>query len=161
MKIITLLKKKIMAQYLIMNQKKYSPQRFAFSCCLGVYIALCPFIGLHTVLVFLCAWIFSLNVALLLAISCTINNPWTMVPIYAVECMIGNWFCNSMHINSIKFDPHWLVACNTWIAHHTGIHGVSLCSFLIGGNLLAIGISGILYTILIRLLLTNKQANQF
>jgi len=145
------LKRWSVAQYTALIQKEHSPKRLAISSCVGIYIAFSPFIGFHTAMVFLFAWAFALNFAVLLAVSCAINNPWTMVPIYAIDYMFGDWVLSFMHINSIEFDPQWVVAINQWVAQSTGIQGVSLCSFLVGGNLLGLGISGILYPILIRI----------
>ncbi len=44
-------------------------KKLALGISLGVYIALCPFIGFHTAMVFLCAWLFRLHVGVLLTVS--------------------------------------------------------------------------------------------
>jgi uncharacterized protein (DUF2062 family) len=47
-----------------------------------VFIAFFPVLGTHFLLVFLTVWALRLNLPLMLAGS-LVNNPWTLVPIYA------------------------------------------------------------------------------
>jgi uncharacterized protein (DUF2062 family) len=101
-------------------------------------------------MVFLCAQRFKYNVCILFCVSTLINNPWTMVPVYAIDYLFGNWLFDLLCINGMSLNPHWVTALNEYIVLYTGIEGISLWSFLIGGNLLAIAISGILYPVLIR-----------
>ena len=56
------------------------PHRTALAFAVGTFIAFSPAYGLHTLMVFFCAWGFRLNVIALLA-GAFINNPWTLVPI--------------------------------------------------------------------------------
>jgi uncharacterized protein (DUF2062 family) len=65
-----------------------TPERIAKAFALGVFLAFSPLIGLHILLgvglVFFCG----LNrVALLLGLL--INNPWTLIPIYASGTYVG------------------------------------------------------------------------
>ena len=80
--------------------KERSPRILALSLCIGVYIAFCPFVGFHTVLVFALSWILSLNFSVTLASSVFVNNPWTMVPIYSVDYVFGDWIFKLFGINS-------------------------------------------------------------
>lgn len=63
------------------------PRRLAMAFAVGVFIAFSPTVGLHTLSVFAVAWAFRLN-TLVLFTAAFINNPWTIVPMYAF-CL---WF---------------------------------------------------------------------
>jgi uncharacterized protein len=65
-----------------------TPERIAKAFALGVFLAFSPLIGLHIVLGFGLAFFCGLNrLALLLGLF--INNPWTLVPIYAAGTYLG------------------------------------------------------------------------
>ena len=65
-----------------------TPERIAKAFALGVFLAFSPLIGLHIVLGFGLAFFCGLNrVAMLLGLF--INNPWTLVPIYAAGTYLG------------------------------------------------------------------------
>jgi uncharacterized protein (DUF2062 family) len=68
-----------------------SPQRTALAFAVGIWIAFCPFYGLHTILVGFCTWAFGLNFLALLA-GAWINNPWTIVPILGATYWTGAIF---------------------------------------------------------------------
>ena len=138
--------------YKILTTSERCPQRLALSCCIGVYIAFSPFVGLHTAMVFLFAWLFALNSAVMLTVSIFINNPWTMMPIYAIDYMVGNWLFHLFDLDGQHLNPQWVESMNTFIATHTGLQGLSLWAFLLGGNLLGLVAGGILYPILKRVL---------
>ncbi len=63
------------------------PHRLALAFAAGVFIAFSPTFGLHTLSVFAVAWAFRLNTLVLLT-AAFLNNPWTIVPMYAF-CL---WF---------------------------------------------------------------------
>jgi uncharacterized protein (DUF2062 family) len=65
-----------------------SPHRTALAFAIGVFIALSPTYGLHTLSALFCAWAFRLNVVAMLAGS-FMNNPWTVVPILASTMWLG------------------------------------------------------------------------
>jgi uncharacterized protein (DUF2062 family) len=109
-----------------------------------------PLIGFHTAMVFLFGWLFTMSIPILFIVSVTIHNPWTMMPVYAVDHLFGIWLFDLFNIDYFKWDPQWVLSCNVWLQQHTGISGLSLSAFLIGGNLLAIGISVMLYPIMKR-----------
>ena len=64
-----------------------SPNRIALAFAVGVFIAFSPIIGLHTISVFVFAWMFRLSKVVVFSAAC-INNPWTIVPLYGF-CL---WF---------------------------------------------------------------------
>ena len=119
--------------------------KFALACCTGVYIAFSPFIGFHTVMVFLFSWLFALNTAIMLAVSLFINNPWTMVPVYGIGYIVGDWLFNLLGINSASWNPRW---CNILLKTYSNYSSISLGAFLVGGNLLGLGIGGMIYPIM-------------
>jgi uncharacterized protein (DUF2062 family) len=126
-------------------QRERCAKRLALSISLGVFVAFSPLIGLHTIMIFLFARLFRLNVALLFAISTVIHNPWTMIPIYASEHVVGSWLFRWVGVDAHTLDPSWLSWASDFVAHHVGIKGLSLGAFLLGGNLLAVLLSVILY----------------
>ena len=65
-----------------------TPERIALSFALGVFIAFSPLFGLHTFLGVMIAFLSGLNrMAVLLGVW--VNNPWTLIPIYAAGTYIG------------------------------------------------------------------------
>jgi len=58
-----------------------TPHDLALAFAAGVFVAFSPFIGLHTLMVLLLAWIFRLNKAVALT-GTFVNNPWTIAFIY-------------------------------------------------------------------------------
>lgn len=122
-----------------------SPSKLALTCALGIYIGISPLIGLHTIMTFAFGWMFALSIPALFAISVLINNPWTMVPVYSIDHIFGKWLFNVFKIDYLSWDPAWVESCNLFLKEHTGITGLSLSAFLVGGNVLAIGVSIIVY----------------
>jgi len=122
-------------------KKERSHHKLAFSFAVGSYIAFSPFIGFHTVMTLLLAHVLRLNLMTTFAGSLLINNPWTMVPIYSIGYFFGVWFCSYLPGTDIFVTHEWLVK-------YIGISGISVRSFLIGGNLLGIIVAVILYPIM-------------
>lgn len=135
--------------------------RFTLSACMGIYIAFSPFFGLHTAMVFLLSWCFALNVAIVLTVSMLVNNPWTMIPVYGSGYMFGEWVVSLFGITT-RDNPAWMQACNEWISHYTGLSGISFWGFLIGGNILGIGLSILAYPFIKKyaIFLKDKGAQQ-
>lgn len=123
--------------------------RFTLSACMGIYIAFSPFLGLHTAMVFLFSWLFALNCAIVLAVSVLVNNPWTMIPVYGTGYVFGDWVVRFFGITS-QHNPSWMQMCNNWIYKHTGLSGISLWGFLIGGNILGIALGMLAYPLIKR-----------
>ncbi len=128
-------------------QRERCPRKLSFSVAVSVFIAFSPFIGLHTVMVLLFSWFFALNAGILLALSNSINNPWTMIPIYATDQVVGDNVLSLFGINGMHLNPSWITSINHWLAHYTGISGISIWSFLIGGNLLSLLLALLIYPI--------------
>jgi uncharacterized protein len=67
---------------------KESPHRVSLAFAIGVFIGMSPFLGIHTVLGILVAWLFRLNkVATIIGVYVT--NPWTIIPIYTFSTWVG------------------------------------------------------------------------
>jgi uncharacterized protein (DUF2062 family) len=65
-----------------------TPRRIALAFAIGVFIGFSPPTGLHIVVAILVAWVMGLNKAIMVFGS-LVNNPWTMVPIYATCLWVG------------------------------------------------------------------------
>jgi uncharacterized protein len=64
------------------------PSKLALAFALGVFIAFSPWLGFHIISCFLFAWVFRVSKFVVLT-AAFINNPWTMVPMYAFCIWIG------------------------------------------------------------------------
>lgn len=116
-----------------------SPHSLACTIALGVYVAFSPFIGFHTIMVFVFAWVFGLNLPIMFATSNLVNNPWTMVPVYASGYACGDWMLHSLlRLDTMYLNPAWMVYFNSMLNHYVGLSHISLWAFMIGGNLLGI-----------------------
>lgn len=107
----------------------WTANRLAASVGLGIYVAFCPFFGAHTLMVVAFAWLFRLNLPILL-IAAAVNNPWTMIPIYTAGYVFGYWVIHQIfHLQSV-----WTFS----LARIFGSGELCVWSFLIGGNILGI-----------------------
>jgi uncharacterized protein (DUF2062 family) len=65
-----------------------TPERTAAAFAMGVFFGFSPFLGFHTVLAIVVAFLFNLNrVAALLGVYS--NLPWIIAPYYAIVTMLG------------------------------------------------------------------------
>jgi hypothetical protein len=65
-----------------------TPERTAAAFAMGVFFGFSPFLGFHTLLAIIVAFMFNLNrVAALLGVYS--NLPWIIAPYYAIVTMIG------------------------------------------------------------------------
>lgn len=65
-----------------------SPVRLSLSFAIGVFIGMSPFLGIHTILGIICAYLFRLN-KFVTIIGVYITNPWTIIPIYTFSTWFG------------------------------------------------------------------------
>lgn len=129
-----------------------SPSKLAFAFCLGVFIAFSPFIFFHTIMTLLAAWYFELNFAIMYAASHLFNNPWTMIPIYAADYYVGRIVCSCIGVDVSSWsNPAWIDWINSQLTYYVGLPKISLWIFIIGGNLLGLLISLMVYPLAIRL----------
>lgn len=132
-------------------------ERLTLSVCMGVYIAFCPFVGFHTALVFLFAWLFALNFAVMLSVSMLVNNPWTMVPVYGAGHLFGDWMLSWFGVNHYAWNPSWIMSFNSWARATIGLYGFSFWAFMIGGNILGIVLGVLSYSLIKPFFLSLKK----
>ncbi len=132
--------------------KETCAHKLALSFCFGIYIGFSPFICFHKVLVITLSWLMSLNFAVTLAVSVALNNPFTMVPLYAGDYAVGDFVVNRLFgLNLHTLNPAWIVWLNTKLTYYTGIPELSFWVFLIGGNVLGITLAVSLYPVMLGL----------
>jgi len=139
-----------------------SPARLALSVSLGTFIAICPFLGFHTIMLFAFSWLLGLNMVVTFAVAHLINNPWTMIPIFMTDHWFGHWLLSHWGATGwIDSNPWWFHFINNKIQYF-GFSSFSLWAFIIGGNLLALSFSIMLYPIskklFARLMMKRKTA---
>ncbi len=123
--------------------------RIALGGSLGIYIAFSPFIGFHTAMTLVCAWLLGLNAALLFTVSMLINNPWTMLPVYGAGYWFGEWLFSLVGIDPLLSNPSWMVYCNAWLQQYMPWDGFSFWAFMVGGNVLGILLALMSYPLII------------
>jgi uncharacterized protein (DUF2062 family) len=64
------------------------PHKLALAFALGTFIAFTPTIGLHLISCLAVAWMFRLS-KMVMIIASSINNPWTIVPLYGFCIWFG------------------------------------------------------------------------
>ena len=72
-----------------------------------------------------------------------------MVPLYLGDYLFGKWLLYSIGIDAMNTNPSWMSWINEPLQHYTGISGISFWAFMVGGNLLGIFFSVILYPVLL------------
>lgn len=124
------------------------PQRLALTIALGTYVAFSPFpfpFG-HTLVALLCGWLFKVNIPFVYGVSCAINNPWTMIPVYMLDYAFGHWLCHSLFsFDFTAFEPQCLQSINCMLQANFGFPSICFWSFFIGGNLLGICTAMVVY----------------
>ena len=67
-----------------------TPERTALAYSIGIFLGFSPFLGLHTLMGLVIAFLFGLNrVAILLGVWT--NTPWWIVPFYMIATWVGMW----------------------------------------------------------------------
>jgi len=126
-----------------------SAHMLSLSFCMGNYIAFSPYIGFHTIMIFLFSWLFKLNPGVTFAAAYGINNIWTAIPVYTADYLFGYWLVhNILHLNVAAWNPAWMESIGTFCKTYLGFSNPCIWSFLIGGNLLGIISSILLYPLL-------------
>lgn len=110
-----------------------TPKILTRSFCFGIFIAFSPFPGLHTVIVFVLAYLFNFHLPTLLLVA-SINNPWTAAPFYMADYFFGHWLLHSV------FGTHPTLVVTLPKVFGSGT--ICLWSFLVGG--IVLGLAGAL-----------------
>ncbi len=127
-----------------------SPQKLARAVALGFYIAFSPFLGVQTILIFILSWIFRVKVKVVFTIVYLVNNPWSMIPIAALDYIFGQWLVEKvLGLDLLRYNPSWMEWVNKKIGYYLvsylGIEELCFWCFMIGGNLIALMVGFIAY----------------
>lgn len=126
------------------------PERRARSIAVGTAIALSPLLGIQTPVLFIVAFLCRLNAGVMFAVVYGINNPWTMIPIIALNYAVGDLLVGKlMGIDLRPYDPAWALWVTERISHYTGMTQLCFWYYCIGGAIVAI-IGGCLMYMLIQ-----------
>lgn len=129
-----------------------SPEKLAIAFCVGVFIAFSPFFGLHTIMTIFAAWYFELNFAVIYAASHIFNNPWTIVPVYVSDYVVGMKIFALFGADPYAWaNPGWADWLNSKLTYYVGLPEISLWAFIVGGNVLGLVVSILLYPFVIRI----------
>ncbi len=143
-----MIKQQLTKLYYLFANRLNCAHRLSLSASLGVFIAFCPLVGLHTVIAIFCGWLFSLHTSVLLVVSMTINNPWTMLGVYGSGHWFGISMCDFFAIDHMLFAPEYLQSWSQWLFSFLGTSQFSIGAFLIGGNALGLLCAFISYPII-------------
>lgn len=132
-----------LAERLLLQER--SPHKLALTCSLGIFIAISPLMGGHTLMTFIFSWLLRVSIPAVFAVSVFINNPWTMIPIYSFDHLFGKWLFGWLNIDHMSLEPSWVQSCYLFLKQHTGISGLSVSALLVGGHVLALSVSVIGY----------------
>jgi uncharacterized protein len=113
-----------------------TPERLALAFSLGVFLTFTPLVGLHMILGVAVAFRFGLNRVALFS-GMFVNNPWTLVPYYALATYLGGWligFPPSAPFPSLAW--HHVLAGSFW--HQLGMQWRLLLPMAIGSTILSI-----------------------
>jgi len=115
-----------------------TPERIAKAFALGVFLAFSPLIGLHLFLGFGLALFCGMNrFALLLGLF--LNNPWTLIPIYAAGTYLGGLLIGfpqmpalpSFELRSIMSSDFWGQLAGQWHILKPMVVGSFVLSFFL------------------------------
>jgi uncharacterized protein (DUF2062 family) len=109
-----------------------SPHRLTIAFCLGMYVAFSPFPGFHMLMLVSARWLWGLNFPVMF-VAATLNNLWTMGPIYGADYFVGHWFVHTF----LRINSTWTISLEKIL----GNASICLPSFFIGGNLLGIALA--------------------
>ena len=139
--------------------KERSVSKLAASVCLGTFIALSPTIPVQTPLAIALCWALGLNIAVAVPVLYLVNNPLTLIPIYAAGYALGVWFFKwIVRIDDIEsYNPWWVAKFNAYISQYIDMEkylGSEFCFWclIVGGFLFATLVTIPLYPLMKRLL---------
>ena len=134
-----------------------TPERIARAFALGVFLAFSPLIGLHFFLGFGLA-IFCGQNRLALFLGLFINNPWTLIPIYAAGTYIGGLIIGFPQMPSLAgFELGAFWSSDFWgqLARHWHI----LKPMIVGSSVLSVLLSAFSYVAALTLI-RQRRAHQ-
>jgi uncharacterized protein (DUF2062 family) len=137
------------------------PERTALAFSIGVFIAFSPFLGLHTIMATVLAFLFRFN-KIAIYTGTFINNPFlTLVPIIIASYAVGAFVMGrplSLPAGGLELlrDPHLLTG-DYWRRLFEQTREV-LLPFAIGGMILSVVCSLLAYPVTLRLLRARKKS---
>ncbi len=143
-----------MRRFIIHHSKKLllherSAKKLALATSVALYVAISPFLGLHTMMLVVAGWLFNLNIPVLIMVSYTVNNPWTMIPLMAGGYWAGykilHVWCG---LSVAAINPAIMSWFNAYIHTYLGLKDVSFWAFMLGGNIVGIFVALALYPLL-------------
>ena len=136
------------------------PERTALAFSVGVFIAFSPFLGLHTIMATVLAFLFRFNKVAIYS-GTFVNNPFlTLVPIIAASYAVGAFLLGrplELPAGGLELlrEPHLLTAAY-WHALLAQFWGL-LLPFALGGMLLSVVCSLAAYPVTLKLLRANQR----
>ena len=129
-----------------------SVNQLAFSSAVAVAVAFSPFLGIQTILLLIIGAILRVNMAVAMLILYLVNNPLTMIPILALDYLVGVRLGAALGVSSGSASPAWVQSFNDWFSDKIcyflgtcGITQIDLWSFMVGGSLFALIIGLVSY----------------
>lgn len=125
-----------------------TPERTALAFAIGVFFGFSPFVGLHTILALLAAFLFRLNrVASLIGVY--LNSPWTLIPVAVASTTLGGRVLRVVGFRYERFDFHEFGTLGFWLhlPHELEIHHQTLYPFFVGSMICATILSFISYPV--------------
>lgn len=115
-----------------------TPERIALAFATGVFLAFSPFLGLHTFLGLACTVVFGLNRFALL-VGVFVNNPWTLVPIYAAGTYLGGLLVGfpsrsslpNFQLQALWSSGFWMQLISQWQILKPMLLGTSILSVIL------------------------------
>lgn len=130
-----------------------TPHRIALAFGIGVWIAFCPLLGVHTALALGIAVAFRLSRAAIL-IGAYINNPWTIAPLYMAGTLLG---CSLLGVSTADLASiHWDLHGRAFYAELFQSLRPYVWPFVLGNTVLGI-VSGIAAYFALRLILERRR----
>jgi uncharacterized protein (DUF2062 family) len=132
-----------------------SPSKLTAAVLLGNFMAFSPYLGLQTWLCLLLSWLLKWNAKISLATLYIISNPWTMVPIIGLDYLVGYWLMHSLlGLDLFAYNPAWMswlnIKIKPYLHRFLGMEQIGLWYYIIGGHIVAIITTLILYPFVLR-----------
>jgi uncharacterized protein (DUF2062 family) len=126
--------------------REQSADRLARSVSIGLFAAFSPYLGLQTWIIFPIAWALSSNIPVAMIVLYTVNNPWTIIPIFVFDYAVGYWLTETLlGLNLGAYNPGWMEWVNTKLGNllsgYVDVGDICLWCLVIGGTLVASAIS--------------------
>ena len=134
------------------------PERTALAFSIGVFIAFSPFLGLHTILATLIAFIFRFNKIAIYG-GTFINNPFTLVPIIVASYAVGAFLLGRplISVEGVELLRHPHLFTGDYYRHLFRESWYIVWPFAIGSMTLSVVCSLVAYPVTSALLRAHRQ----